>query len=75
MPTEVCSPLNKKATPLPHPDKNARNPRHRPVYGPPATGGGGGVSSSPAISAAISVRTGGRDLSNPDPFEPPGRPG
>ena len=37
---DVCSPINrmKKATPLPHPDKNKRNPPHAPVYGPPCDG-------------------------------------
>ena len=36
---DVCIPINrmKAATPLPHPDKNKRNPPHAPVYGPPAT--------------------------------------
>ena len=73
---DVCSPLNrmKKATPLPHPDKNKRNPPHAPVYGPPATGGRNAGPSPPAISGAISVtRAGGRNLSDPDPFPPPDR--
>jgi hypothetical protein len=67
---EVCSPINrmKKATPLPHPDKNKRNPAHAPVYGPPATGGGNAP--RPTLTADVTVRTGGRNLSDPDPFPP-----
>ena len=71
---DVCSPINrmKAAAPLPHPDKNKRNPPHAPVYGPVTTGSRNAGRPPPPISAAISVtRAGGRDLSNPDPF--PGR--
>jgi hypothetical protein len=49
---------------------------HAPIYkdyGPPAASRDAG-SSSPAISAAISVtRAGGRNLSDADPFPPPDR--
>ena len=47
---------------------------HAPVYGPPASGSRNAARPPPAISAAISVtRAGGRNLSDPDPFPPPGR--
>ena len=70
---EVCSPINrmKKATPLPHPDKNKRNPARAPIYGPPATGGGNAPRAS--LTADVTVRTGSRNLSDPDPFPPPDR--
>jgi hypothetical protein len=71
---DVCSPINKARGPSAGSPAKLVKVKHAPIYGPPATGGGNAGSSSPAISAAISVtRAGGRNLSDPDPFSPPGR--
>ena len=73
---EVCSPINrmKAATPLPHPDKNKRNPPHAAVYGPVTTGSRNAARPPGAIWRGISItRAGGRNLTDPDPFPPPGR--
>jgi hypothetical protein len=62
---DVCSPINKaRAAGSPQLVKV----KHAPVYGPPATGGGNAPRAS--LTANVTVRTGGRDLSNPDPFPP-----
>jgi hypothetical protein len=45
--------------------------KHAPVYGPPAAGGGNAP--RPTLTADVTVRTGGRNLSDPDPFPPPDR--
>ena len=62
---EVCSPINrmKKATPLPHPDKNKRNPARAPIYGPPATGGGNAPRAS--LTADVTVREGSLSAAAP----------
>ena len=71
---DVCSPLNKPKGPSGGSPAKLVKVSHAPVYGPPATGGRDAGSSSPAMSGVISVtRAGGRNLSDPDPFPPPGR--
>lgn len=64
---DVCSPINK-----PRP---ASSPKLiKVVYGPPSTGSRNAARPPAAISAAISItRAGGRNLTDPDPFPPPGR--
>jgi hypothetical protein len=64
----VCSPINK---PRPVSSPKLIKVSHAPVYGPPATGGGNAPRAS--LTANVTVRTGGRDLSNPDPFSGPDR--
>jgi hypothetical protein len=73
---DVCSPLNKHKGPTAGSPATLTKVKHAPVYegGGPSAGGRGAGSSSPAISAAISVtRACGRNLSDPDPFPPPDR--
>jgi hypothetical protein len=71
---DVCSPINKPKGPAAGSPAQLVKMRHAPVYGPSAAGGRDAGSSSPAISAAISVtRTGGRNFGDPDPFPPPDR--
>jgi hypothetical protein len=73
---EVCSRMNTKKGPVAGSPAQLVKVKHAPVYGPPATGSrNAGLPPPGAISGAISVtRAGGRDLSDPDPFPPPGRP-
>jgi hypothetical protein len=68
---EVCSPINRKKGPaVSSPSKLIKVP-HAPIYGPPATGGGNAPRAS--LTANVTIRTGGRNLSDPDPFSPPDR--
>ena len=73
---DVCSPLNKPKGPTAGSPAQPVKVKHAPIYGGggPSEGGRDAGSSSPAISGVISVtRAGGRNLSDPDPFPPPGR--
>ena len=65
---DVCSPINK---PRPVSSPKLTKVPHAPVYGPPATGGRDAPRAS--LTANVTVRTGGRNLSDPDPSPPPGR--
>ena len=71
---DVCSPINKPKGPTAGSPAQLVKVKHADVYGPPATGSRNAGPPPPAISATISVtRAGGRNLSDPDPFPPPGR--
>ena len=68
---EVNSPINK-----PRPASSPALPKvkHADVYGPAASGSRNAAPPPGAIRAAISItRAGGRNLTDPDPFPPPGR--
>ena len=69
---DVCSPINRKKGPAVSPPSKLIKVPHAPVYGPPATGGGRDAG-RPTLTADVTVRTGGRNLSDPDPFPPPDR--
>ena len=68
---DVCSPMNKPKGPTAGSPGKLVKVKHAPVYGPPATGGRDAPRAS--LTADVTVRTGGRNLSDPDPFPPPDR--
>jgi hypothetical protein len=67
---DVCSPMNLKKGPTAGSPAQLVKVKHAPVYGPPA---GGRDAGRPTLTADVTVRTGGRNLSDPDPFPPPDR--
>lgn len=68
---DVCSPMNTPKGPVAKSPAQLSKVSHAPVYGPKATCDDNAP--RPSLTADITVRTGGRNLSDPDPFPPPDR--
>jgi hypothetical protein len=68
---DVCSPINKPKGPSAGSPAQRVKVKHAPIYGPPSAQVGNAPRAS--LTADVTVRTGGRNLSDPDPFPPPDR--
>jgi hypothetical protein len=68
---DVCSPMNRKKGPKAGSPAQLVKVPHVNVYGPPSTQARNAPRAS--LNADVTVRTGGRNLSDPDPFSPPDR--
>jgi hypothetical protein len=72
---DVSSPINKPNKPKGpgSPSLKLIKVKHAPIYDGGGPSAGGGNAPRASLTANVTVRTGSRNLSDPDPFPPPGR--